>query len=500
MAASEAVPRGFDTTAYTLAWLLPLGIALMAWGGTDDARARQVAAALPLAFVLALVGYALTGFALQYGGLALVETDLDLGPLTAEWSPLDLALGEGWGLMGLRGFALQAPQMAGDALWLFLAELPMVVAATSLPLVTLRGRAPRLPTLFLAALVAAILYPLAGNWVRGGGWLSHLPKTIGLAASYVDHGAASGLVVGGCAALAGLVAFGRRGYVPQQPASELMPASSPLGVLVGLALAAVGWGAWWSASPLTTSPADPLPAALNALFALGGAAAGATFYSWLVRNEAQPGWVGRGISLGLIAVAPGLPHFGWWTAALIGVVGGLFSTPIMYLVDRFLNLDDRGGVIGVYAFGGLLGLLSVGLMAHAPDAGVVGYAMPAEWGHESAQLIAQLIGAGALLVWGGVLPGIVLTLAARAYAVPHIVQQRAHQRRARSVAQRKAAWQDRLKGTSIGPWQRANRAWLRAAAASDRARLCRTRRRLQRSPSPRSPRSRTLRRRRVLAH
>ncbi|MEZ4580247.1 MAG: hypothetical protein R3A10_01105 [Caldilineaceae bacterium] len=33
------------------------------------------------------------------------------------------------------------------------------------------GRAPALVTLLIAAVVGGIVYPLAGNWVQGGGWL-----------------------------------------------------------------------------------------------------------------------------------------------------------------------------------------------------------------------------------------------------------------------------------------------------------------------------------------
>lgn len=156
---------------HVMALLLPLGVTLVAAGISQASQVRQIATALPLALVTALGGYWLCGYAFHFGGVGLISDSPDLAWLVAEWSPLDLRLGPGWGLVGLRGFALD-PGAMGEGLDLFVSQLALVTTATLIPLIALNGRAPRLPTLFLALLVSCVCYPLMGNWIRGGGWLS----------------------------------------------------------------------------------------------------------------------------------------------------------------------------------------------------------------------------------------------------------------------------------------------------------------------------------------
>ena len=54
----------------------------------------------------------------------------------------------------------------------------------------LRGRAPATVTLILALVLGGIVYPLAGNWVQGGGWLNALGRNLELGHGFVDFGGA----------------------------------------------------------------------------------------------------------------------------------------------------------------------------------------------------------------------------------------------------------------------------------------------------------------------
>jgi ammonia channel protein AmtB len=97
------------------------------------------------------------------------------------------------------------------ALSLYLAYLPAVAVATLPPTLALRERLPGWMAALGSLTVAALVYPLAGNWLAGGGWLMRTGETLGLGHGYVDMTAIStAALVGGVAALAGILIFGRR--------------------------------------------------------------------------------------------------------------------------------------------------------------------------------------------------------------------------------------------------------------------------------------------------
>ena len=470
-----------------LAWLLPVGVTLVAAGISHPSQVRQIANSLPLALVAALGGYWLCGYAFQFGGVGLISDDPDLAWLVAEWSPLDLRLGHGWGLLGLRGFAVD-PSAIGKGLDLFVSQLALVVTATLIPLIALNGRAPRLPTLFLALLVSCMCYPLMGNWVRGGGWLSHLGATLGLGHGFVDYGLSSVHLVGGGAALAGLIALKSVGGDDGEGKSEtgesepleLPQAFLPLNVLAGAFLALVGWLAVIFSQPLVPSPQSPAMATLNVLLAVGGSAVGTLFYGWLARGEPDPALTGRGILAALVAIAAGLPFVPFWAAALVGGLCGLLLAPTMYLVEQVLRLDDRGAVVSVHCASAFWGLLAIGLFADGREGlGWNAFSPPATSGgfahgvigclatpglRDLGQLYAQLIGLGALLLLAGLLPWTMLAFAARAYALPPTMRQRARARAAQLRQERAAREALRRQGRHLELWQALHIAYLRNTA------------------------------------
>jgi hypothetical protein len=97
-----------------LAFLVPLGYALIAVAGLDEGRARHAALSTLAALGLAILGYVATGFALEYGGVGLAYTLPGLEGLVWEWSALGATWGSGWGMAGLVGWGLSVrrPQPA----------------------------------------------------------------------------------------------------------------------------------------------------------------------------------------------------------------------------------------------------------------------------------------------------------------------------------------------------------------------------------------------------
>ena len=72
--ASPDLPNLWPILAGSLALLLPIGLALLASGGLPDQRAVTAAMLGVLALGVGSIGYLLTGFAFEFGGVGLVSS------------------------------------------------------------------------------------------------------------------------------------------------------------------------------------------------------------------------------------------------------------------------------------------------------------------------------------------------------------------------------------------------------------------------------------------
>lgn len=484
MLTDSAVPstEHIQALLYLLTWLLPLGVTLVAVSTNDPARAHQMTVTLPLAFFIALGGYALCGFAFEYGGIGLISNDPNLSQFVAEWSPFDLSLGPGWGLIGLRGFVLPWSLSNEKSLLLFVYELALVTTAVCIPLLSFASRVPRLPSLCVAALVSIVCYPLAGNWVRGGGWLSQLGTTLHLGHGFVDYGFSSLFLVGGFAALAGLLAFGDHKKAPDR-APELPPVHSLSGVIVGAFLAMLGWFATLLSQPLTVISLHWTALMLSAFLAIGGAFLGAMLYGLLVRGTADAGLTGRALLAAMVAIGPGLPFLPIWAIVLVGVVVGFLLAPSGYFIDYVLRLRDRAASVAVYGLPAAWGIIAVGLWAdgqrgatwnlrsliasEAAMQGVAGY-FSAKGTSNLGQFYAQVIGAGAIMALSVLVPWLLLTLAAQAYGLPSTIHLKAREYALRRRQIQEAQELLRRRGGGLDLWQRTRIAYLHLVAGSHR--------------------------------
>ncbi len=414
----------FSTTS--LAFLIPLGYALIAASGLPAERTRHAAVSLFAALGLAAFGYVATGFALQFGGAGLAHNQPGLEELIWEWSALGPTWGTGWGMVGLTGWGLTGPAATPGAYALALANLPWVITAALIPVITLRGRIPAVAVALLGLLTGAVLYPLAGNWIWGGGWLANLGSNLGQGHGLVDAGGA-GLVhlLGASVALAGLLVFAvRSGHVPgtssQVPGTSAIPLPRlyhPLLSTLGGVLLLIGGLAWITANPLLDG-LDPARLALNWVLAAAAGALLPLAYTWLVAGRPDPLMAARGLAAGTVAIAAALPFVPAWAALAIGAAAGFLTPFAVYVVDHILRIDDRVASLTVHGLGGMLGLLAVGLLADGsaglgwngigPDTylgvarqGVTGLLAAAgfqpDW---PGQMEAQAVGVAALALFG----------------------------------------------------------------------------------------------------
>ncbi len=305
-------------------------------------------------------------------GLDLVYPQAGLRDLVWEWSPLSVDWGVGWGVAGLRGWFLSGANVTPLSYALFLGHLPWAVMAALIPVMALRGRAPSTATMLLALLVGGTVYPLAGNWVRGGGWLGALGNNMNLGHGFVDFGGAGTVhLVAAGIALAALVV-----WMPRRPRRSVMnsalpPVQLPLLAVVGSLLIIAGSIGWMWANPLQMSSLSDtalMRGSVNCILFASGGLIVPLLYTWFVTGSSEPLMSARGLAAGVVAGLAAGPFVEPGVALVIGLLAGATVPFVTFLVDGLLRLDDATGSISVSGLPAMVGLLLVGIFAD----GVVG--------------------------------------------------------------------------------------------------------------------------------
>lgn len=351
---------------FGLAFCVPIGYALIAASGLPAARARHAAISFLAALGLATAGYLATGFALQFGGVGLVHDRPGFAGLIWEWSALGPTWGPGWGMAGLAGWGLTGAAATPAAQGLALAQLPWVITATMIPVVALRGRIPAWATALVGFLTASLLYPVAGNWVWGGGWLANLGGNLGLGHGLVDAGGSGSVhLLAAAITLAGVLVFLPRRPRPSGDDPVPLPeAHLPLLALSGAGLLLIGALAWTVNNPLLDGQAvSGTRVALNVALAAGAGALLALAYTWLVAGRPDPLMAARGLAAATVTAGAAAPFMTPWAALLAGGLTGLLTPFAVYLVDRVLRWDEPTAALPIHGLGGVLGLLAVGFLA-----------------------------------------------------------------------------------------------------------------------------------------
>jgi Amt family ammonium transporter len=269
--------------------------------------------------------------------------------------------------------------------WVF----QMVFAATAATIVAgaVAERTKTQAYLAYSFIIGAVIYPLYGHWVWGGGWLGSL-EAIGLPAA-ADY-AGSGVVhaVGGFLALAGAVVVGPRigkftNGVPNVLAGHNIPF-----VVIGTFILFFGWFGF------NINTGDSI--GLNAMNTLLSGATGAVvaLYIQLVRTGKTDILVAcNGALAGLVGITAPVAFVEPWSAVVIGAISAPIMLVSVSVIERVFKIDDPVGAISVHGTCGLWGILAVGIFANGNN-GVTGLV-----GGNSMQIVSQLISMGVVLAW-----------------------------------------------------------------------------------------------------
>ncbi|USB31799.1 ammonium transporter [Paenibacillus sp. YPG26] len=343
---------------------------------------------------------------LMEGGFALVEAgfvryknnvniimkvfaDITIGTLCYYVLGFALMYGKDvWGAVGTSGFLLHGDlshlkfSISIDTYWLF--QAAFAIAVISIVSGAVAERINFRVYLLYIVLMTALIYPIAGHWVWGNGWLGALGMR-DFAGSAVIH------ALGGFSALAAAIVIGPRiGKFTSKGSSTIsLPSNLPL-ASVGAFLLWFGWFGFNAGSTLTASDVRIGHIAIVTMLSAAAGGASTLVYTLIRYNRSDAPSVINGSLAGLVGITAGCAFVSDEAAIFIGAVSGL----LMMAATNWLEarkIDDPVGAFPVHAVSGVWGTLATGLLAQ--DGGLL-------YGGGWQLFGVQVLGLVVLCTWG----------------------------------------------------------------------------------------------------
>ena len=312
------------------------------------------------AFAVAFIAYYAVGFALHFGGVAPVANLGGVGRLDGIWPHGD------WGLFGLRGFFLQSHGTYDvGVMALFLFQVVFMETAGYIIIGAIAERISFAAFLLAEVSMGALIYPIFGNWVWGGGWLAKLGQSWNLGHGAVDF-AGSGVVhaTGGWTALALAIILGARiGKFNKDGTPNAFPGHNLGYVVVGTLILVFGWMGFNPGSTFGATDLRISVVAVNTLLASCFGFVTAMAYTNHRYGKPDISMSCNGMLAGLVAITAPCAFVAPWAAAIIGVIAGFIVCFGVWFFDHVAHVDDPCGAISVHGVCGAWGVLAVGLFA-----------------------------------------------------------------------------------------------------------------------------------------
>jgi Amt family ammonium transporter len=207
--------------------------------------------------------------------------------------------------------------------------------------------------IFFSFLMVALIYPIVGHWIWGGGWLGKM-GFIDFAGSTVVHS------VGGWAALTGAILLGPR--LGKYRNGKIYPIPGH-----NLALATLGtfilWFGWFGFNPGSTMSADfSLISKIATVTNISASAStlSALLTSWFLMKKPDLTMILNGCLAGLVAITAPCAFVSPISAIIIGFIAGVIVVLSVLFFDR-IKIDDPVGATSVHLVCGMFGTLAVGI-------------------------------------------------------------------------------------------------------------------------------------------
>ena len=323
-----------------------------------------------------LVGAALVFF--MQAGFAMVETGFtrakNAGNIIMK-NLMDFAIGTplywltGFGIMFAGSGAFIGgfdPFVRGDYSAILPAGVPLpaylifqtVFCATAATIVSgaMAERTKFISYCIYSAVISAIVYPISGHWIWGGGWLAQL--------GFHDFAGSTAVhMCGGVAALIGAKILGPRigKYDKDGKPKAILGHSLTLGALGVFIL----WFCWFGFNGCSTVAMDSDEAIYSAgnIFVTTNLAAAVAvmIITWIRYKKPDISMTLNGSLAGLVAVTAGCDVVTPTGAFFIGLIAAFVVVFGIEFVDQVLKIDDPVGAVGVHCFCGAVGTLLTGL-------------------------------------------------------------------------------------------------------------------------------------------
>jgi Amt family ammonium transporter len=386
-----------------LVMFMQAGFALAETGFTRAKNAAHTMAMNFMCYPLGMLGFWVCGFALMMGGVGAIAALGGTGPLTSAFS-LNIA-GHTLNIFGTKGIFLHGDSYDVGVFSLFMFAMVFMDTAVTIPTGALAERWKWSSFVIYCFFMSMFAYPIFGNWVWGGGWLSQLGSQFGLGHGHVDFAGSSVVhMVGGVAALAGAIVLGPRiGKYTKDGRVNAMPGHHMPMAILGVFILAFGWFGFNAGSSLAGTDLRISVIAVNTMLASAGGAFSAMLVAKKWFGKPDLGLMANGMLAGLVAITAPCAFVTSFGAVAIGVIAGVILVGSVYFIEHKLKIDDPVGAISVHGVNGAFGVLSVGLFADGSyGAGLNGVATPVIglfYGGGFSQLFAQTIGTATCFVF-----------------------------------------------------------------------------------------------------
>lgn len=350
-----------------LVFFMQAGFAMVETGFTRAKNAGNIIMKNLMDFAIGTPLFWLTGFGIMFGGA---------GAFIGEFDPL--VRGDYSGILP-----------AGVPLPAYLI-FQTVFCATAATIVSgaMAERTKFISYCIYSAVISAVVYPVSGHWIWGGGWLARM--------GFHDFAGSTAVhMCGGAAALIGARVLGPRmgKYTEDGKPNAILGHSLTLGALGVFIL----WFCWFGFNGCSTVAMDSDAAvysAGNIFVTTNLAAATATvatmIITWLRYRKPDISMTLNGSLAGLVAITAGCDMVSPAGAFFIGLIAAFVVVFGIEFIDKVCKIDDPVGAIGVHGMCGAAGTLLTGVFA--VDGGLA-------YGGGFSFLGIQLLGVVSVILW-----------------------------------------------------------------------------------------------------
>ncbi len=327
-----------------LVFFMHLGFAFLEIGLTRQKNTINILFKNIFIITIGLLLYCLVGFNLMYPG-------------------------EFNGVLGFAGFGLEAPLTEAGVLDLeynkgytywtdFLFQGMFAATAATIVSGAVAERMKIGPFMIFTILYVGLVYPIAGSWKWGGGFLQTLETPFyDFAGSTLVHS------VGGWAALVAVCLLGARIGKFKDGKIQAIPGHNIPLATAGVLVLWLGWFGFNGGSVLSAEPGGTSLTLVTTCLAAASGGVVAALVSVIKFKNMDLTMFLNGILGGLVGITAGADQMSPTDAIIIGAIAGAIIVFAVSFIDR-LKLDDPVGAIAVHLVCGIWGTLAVGVFGN----------------------------------------------------------------------------------------------------------------------------------------